>query len=275
MRLQSRSKIPVYLILFVFVIFTALPLLWIIMLSFKTSAEIVSGSVFALPKSLSLQNYLTAWNSGNVGRYFLNSVIVSVASSVVTLVFGIPLAYSVSRLNWKLKDGVFTLITIGIMLPIHATLIPIFMVFSKLGLVNTYWSLIITYSASALPITVYIVRNFLISVPYEIEEAAFLDGCSVIRAFFQVMVPTIKQSVVVVTILNFLSFWNEYVMAVIMVTEPKMYTLPVGLAFFQNQYTADYGAIAACTVISVLPVLVFYLIYNDVLEKGMVVGAMK
>lgn len=275
MKISKPRKVIIYTCLILFVCLTALPLLWIINLSFKSSTEIIAGNVFALPQNASFQNYITAWKDGNAGRYFLNSVIVSVVSSATSLIFGVPLAYAISRLHWKIKNGVFTLIIIGIMLPIHATLIPVFVIFSKLGLINTYSALIIAYTASAIPMTVYIVRNFLMSVPTEMEEAAFIDGCGIVRAFIRIMIPAIKQSLVVVTILNFLSFWNEYVMSVVLINNPEMYTLTVGMAFFQNMFTADYGAIAACTVISVLPVLFFYLVYNDVLEKGIVIGAMK
>lgn len=275
MQLSKSKKTVVYIVLAVFVCITVLPLVWIINLSFKSSMEIIAGNVFALPENPSFQNFATAWGKGHAGRYFLNSLIVSVVSSLTSLLFGVPLAYAISRLNWRIKNSVFTLIIVGIMLPIHATLIPIFIVFSKLNMINTYAALIIAYTSSAIPLTVYIVRNFLISVPMEMEEAAFIDGCGIVRAFVKIMVPSIKQSLVVVTILNFLSFWNEYVMSVVLINNPDMYTLTVGMAFFQNQFTADYGAIAACTVISVLPVLIFYLVYNDVLEKGIVIGAMK
>ena len=275
MKVLKSRKVIIYFILSIFIIITVIPLLWMISLSFKENSEIIAGNVMSLPKSPTFQNYINAWIDGNVGKYFLNSVFIAVVSSLLTLIFGVPLAYAVSRLNWRIKNWVLTLVIMGIMIPIHATLVPLFIVYTKVGILNTHISLILPYTASALPLTVYIVRNFLLSVPIEMEEAAFIDGCGIIRGFLRIMLPTIKQSIVVVTILNFLSFWNEFVMASTLVNDAKLYTIPVGLSYFQGQYSVDFGAITACTVISVLPILITYVIFNDMLERGMVVGAMK
>lgn len=275
MNTAGSKKWIVYLLLIVFLVVTILPLVFLLILSVKSSTEIITGSVLELPETFHWVNYYNAWIQGKVSQYFINSVIVTLASSVLTLLLGVPMAYAISRMRWKLSNTVLTILMAGVMIPIHATLIPLFMLLKKIGLMNSYWSLILPYVASTLPITVYIIKNFLISIPYEMEEAAFIDGCGLVRAFVMVIVPMIKQSLVVVITLNALTYWNEYVMASTLVTNPTKYTLPIGLKAFSSEYSADFGAIAAGVVISMLPLLILYLCFTDLLEKGLVAGAMK
>ena len=275
MNIAGSKKWINYTLLLFFLIFTVLPLVFLLNLSVKSSMEIITGSVLTLPEEFYWVNYTNAWFQGKINMYFMNSVIVTVASSVLTLVLGLPMAYALARMRWKLSNTVLTILMAGVMIPIHATLIPLFMTLRKIGLMNSYWSLILPYAASILPITVYIIKNFLISVPYEMEEAAFLDGCGVIGAFFRIIVPMIKQSLVVVITLNALTYWNEFVMASTLTTDPTKYTLPIGLKSFSSEYSADFGAIAAGVVISMVPLLLLYLCFTDFLEKGLVAGAMK
>lgn len=264
-----------YLILIVFLVITILPIIFLVMLSVKSSTEVITGNVLSLPEEFCWDNFYNAWTKGKVNQYFMNSVIVTVASSVLTLLLGVPMAYGIARLRWKLSGTVQTILMLGIMIPVHATLIPLFFLLKNMGLMNSYFSLIWPYVASTLPFTVYVIRNFLISIPYEMEEAAFLDGCGVFRAFLFVLVPNIKQSLVVVITVNALNYWNEYVMASTLVTHPSKYTLPIGLKLLSSDFSADYGAIAAGVLISMLPLLILYLCFTDLLERGMVAGAMK
>lgn len=275
MNVAGTKKWINYLILLIFLVITILPLIFLLILSVKSSMEIITGNILQLPEKLHWVNYSNAWVQGKINQYFLNSVIVTVSSSVLTLLLGLPMAYAIGRLRWKLSNTVLTILMAGVMIPIHATLIPLFVLLKKIGLMNSYLSLILPYVASTLPITVYIIKNFLISIPYEMEEAAFIDGCGLIKAFVLIMVPMIKQSLVVVITLNALTYWNEFVMASTLVTDPTKYTLPIGLKSFSSEYSADFGAIAAGVVISMLPLLILYLCFTDLLEKGLVAGAMK
>ena len=264
-----------YTILIFFMLLTIIPLIFLVLLSLKSSTEIITGNVLSIPEEICWSNFKTAWIDGKVNKYFFNSVFITVASSVLTLILGVPMAYGLTRLRWKASKTVLTVLIAGIMIPVHATLIPLFMILKKIGLLNSYFSIILPYVASTLPITVYIIKNFMISIPYEMEEAAFLDGCGIGRAFIQIIVPCIKQSLVVVITINALTYWNEYVMASTLVTDPTMYTLPIGLKSFSSDWSADYGAIAAGVLISMVPLLLLYLCFTDLLEKGMVAGAMK
>jgi raffinose/stachyose/melibiose transport system permease protein len=274
MIISRKEKSFRYFVIGIGILLTFLPLLWLLLLSFKSSTEIIAGSMLQLPEMFRFENYIEAWTNG-IGKYFLNSVVITAASSALTLALGLPMAYAVSRMHWKLSSTTLTILMAGIMIPVHATLIPVFMIIKTLGMLNTYASIVLPYVASTLPITVYIVRNFMLTLPYELEEAAFLDGCGVIRAFLRIIVPSIKHSLVVVITFNFLTYWNEYVMASTLVTNPQMYTLPIGLRSFASEYLVNYGAIAAGVVISVIPLLAAYLLFSDVLEKGMVAGALK
>ena len=275
MNIAGRKTWINYTLLIVFLLITILPLVFLMLLSVKSGTEIITGSVLSLPEKFYWENFSNAWIAGKINMYFFNSVIITLASSVLTLVLGLPMAYAIARMRWKLSGTVQTILMVGIMIPIHATLIPLFVLLRNMGLMNSYFSLILPYVASTLPITVYIIRNFLINIPFEMEEAAFLDGCGIIGAFVRVIIPTIKQSLVVVITLNSLTYWNEYVMASTLVTDPTKYTIPIGLKSFSSDYSADYGAIAAGCLISVIPLLLLYLCFTDLLEKGLVAGAMK
>ena len=275
MNIAGRKTWINYTLLIVFLLVTIMPLIFLILLSVKSGTEIITGNVLSLPEEFFWENFSNAWIAGKINMYFFNSVIVTLASSVLTLVLGLPMAYAIARLRWKLSGTVQTILMVGIMIPIHATLIPLFVLLKNMGLMNSYFSLIFPYVASTLPMTVYIIRNFLINIPFEMEEAAFLDCCGIIRAFVMVIIPTIKQSLVVVITLNALTYWNEYVMASTLVTDPTKYTIPIGLKSFSSDYSADYGAIAAGCLISVIPLLLIYLCFTDLLEKGLVAGAMK
>ena len=275
MNIAGRKTWINYTLLIVFLLITIMPLVFLVFLSVKSGTEIITGSVLSLPEKFYWENFSNAWIAGKINMYFFNSVIVTLASSVLTLVLGLPMAYAIARMRWKLSGTVQTILMVGIMIPIHATLIPLFVLLRNMGLMNSYFSLILPYVASTLPITVYIIRNFLINIPFEMEEAAFLDGCGIIGAFVRVIIPTIKQSLVVVITLNALTYWNEYVMASTLVTDPTKYTIPIGLKSFSSDYSADYGAIAAGCLISVIPLLILYLCFTDLLEKGLVAGAMK
>jgi raffinose/stachyose/melibiose transport system permease protein len=275
MTFSLKYKIVVYSTLIFFALITIMPLIWLCNLSFKTNTEIITGNILHLPKEIYYQNYIDAWFVGSVNKYFINSVIVTGLSSIITVVIGLPMAYGITRLRWKLSSFVLTILLCGVMIPIHATLIPIMSILKWLKMLNSRASLVFPYVASTLPITVYIVRSFLINIPIEMEEAACIDGCGVVRSFLYIITPTIAQSIVVVVTLNFMTYWNEFVMASSLVTNPVLYTLPIGLRRFSSDYVVNYGAIAAGVFISLVPVLLLYLLFTNQLEKGMVAGALK
>ncbi len=269
------SRIAINSVMIILSIIMMIPLVWVILMSFKSTQEIILTSAFSLPKTFGFQNYVEAWVKGMIGEYFFNSVYVTSVTTLFVIVLGTLLAYALSRLRWKSKNIFFTIILLGLMIPIHARVIPVFIIIKNMGLLNSSLCLILPYIASGLPMAVYIFRNFMIGIPKEMEEAAFIDGCSVFRSFASVILPTIRPAIITVVILTFMQFWNEFVLASTVVQRKSLNTLPIGLQNFQSEFSVDWGAMSAGIVVSVIPVLIAYTIFNDLIEKSVVSGALK
>lgn len=271
----KSGKAIAYGILILFFVIMVVPMIWMILMSFKSTSEIMNGSVFSLPEQFNFNNYVVAWTEGKIKEYFLNSVIVTITATFFVIVFGATTAYALSRMKWRLKDTVLNFFLLGMMIPIHATLVPVFVTLKNLHLLNSYLCLILPYIASGLPMAIYIFKGFIIGIPHEMEEAAALDGCSTERAFVSVILPILKPAVITVVILTFLQFWNEYVMASTLVQNTKLNTLPIGMQAFKGEFSVDWGSMCAGIVVSALPIFVLYMIFNKTIDRSIAVGAMK
>jgi len=251
------------------------PLIWLLLYSLKTNSEIMSGQFFALPKSLQWNNYTEAFTSGNYMKYIGNSVIVTATTLILTIVFSGMVSYAITRFRWKYGSIVLLIFMIGIMIPIQSTLLPLMIIFKNMHILNTHLSIIIPYVAFSIPIAVFILSGFLRGIPHEIEESAMIDGASIYRTFFSIILPITVPPIMTVTILTFISIWNEYIIAATFLSSDSLKTLPFGLNSFVGQYTANYGAIGAFLVLGALPVIIVYFILSDKITKGMVAGAVK
>lgn len=270
MKLKKWGKM---LILIVFAIIQIFPLLWLINFSLKSNSEIYTSSTFRFPEVPMFSNYIDAWIKGNVANYFLNSVIVTFLSVGLTIVLGCMMGYAITRMRFKGSNAVLTFLMIGMMVPIHATLIPLFLIMQKAGLLNTRWCIIIPYIAAGLPLTVFIISNFLKSIPRELEEAAFMDGCGVIKSFVYIIIPVLKPAIATVSIFAFMTNWNEFIMASTYLQSSKLYTLPIGLTAFRGAYSAELGPMAAAIIITCVPLVAFYCICSEQVEKSFTAGA--
>nr|MBC9202808.1 carbohydrate ABC transporter permease [Paenibacillus sp. PL91] len=251
------------------------PLIWLLLYSFKTNSEIMSGQFFALPKSLQWNNYTEAFTSGNYMKYVGNSIIVTGTTLILTLVFSGMVSYAITRFKWRYGNTVLLLFMVGIMIPIQSTLLPLMIIFKNLHLLNTHLSIIIPYVAFSIPIAVFILSGFLKGIPHEIEESSMIDGASIYRTFFSIILPIMVPPIMTVTILTFISIWNEYIIAATFLSSDSLKTLPFGLNSFVGQYTANFGAIGAFLVLGALPVIIVYFILSEKITKGMVAGAVK
>lgn len=270
---MKKKSFLVMLILSIFAVIQIFPLIWLINFSLKTKNEIYTESSLRLPAIPQFGNYVNAWVKGNVAEYFANSVFVTVLSVVLTLALGCMMGYAITRMRWKGSSLVLTFLMLGMMIPIHATLIPLFLLMQKAGLLNTHWCVIIPYIAAGLPLAVFIISNFLRTVPRELEEAAFIDGCGVIRAFLYIVMPVVKPAVATVAIFTFMSNWNEFIMASTYLQDTKLYTLPIGLTAFRGAYSADLGPMAAAILITCIPLVIFYCFCSEQVEKSFAAGA--
>jgi N-acetylglucosamine transport system permease protein len=253
-----------------------LPLMWTIMTSFKTTTEIFA-SPFALPKDWNFNNYIKAWTTAGIGNYFLNSVIVVGCALVIVMVLGAMCAYVLARFAFPGSRAIYYLMLAGLTFPIFLAIVPLFFILKNIGLLNTLPGLIITYVAFALPFTVFFLFSFFKALPNEIGEAAALDGAGEWRTFFQVMLPMAKPGLSSVLIFNFLGLWNQFLIPVALNTNTNNYVLSQGLAAFASQagYAVDFGALFAAVVITVVPVLVIYVIFQRQLQGSVSQGTSK
>jgi N-acetylglucosamine transport system permease protein len=253
-----------------------LPLAWTIMTSFKTTTEIFA-SPFALPKVWNFDNYAKAWTTAGIGSYFLNSVIVVGCALIIVMTLGAMCAYVLARFAFPGSRAIYYLMLAGLTFPIFLAIVPLFFILKNIGLLNTLPGLIITYVAFALPFTVFFLFSFFKALPNEIGEAASLDGAGEWRTFFQVMLPMAKPGLSSVLIFNFLGLWNQFLIPVALNTNTKNYVLSQGLAAFASQagYAVDFGALFAAVVITVVPVLIIYVIFQRQLQGSVTQGTSK
>ena len=270
---KKTCKILAYAAMLLFALIQIFPFLWLINFSLKGTAQIFTESSLTLPNPVIWNNYQEAWFKGNVAKYFMNSVLVSAVSVGGILLIAGMMAYAITRLTWKWKKGTFNLLMLGMMIPIHATLIPLFIVLKKMHLLSTHMVIILPYIATGLPLAVFIYSNFIRSIPFEMESAAAIDGCSVTKMYFKIILPILKPATATIAIFSFMSIWNEFIMASTFLQNQSLNTLPVGLMAFKGQYLTDWGPLGAAIVIASIPILLFYFIFSEQVEKSFAAGA--
>jgi len=263
-----------YTILTIISITCLYPLVWLILNSFKTNSELFSNPWGITPSPV-FENYKTAWSAGKIGISFFNSVFVSLVSMVLTIIIASMAAFAITRLKWKLSGKVLGFLLLGVMIPIHSTLIPLFLMFNKVRLTNNYLALILPYVAFALPTSVFILTGFMSTIPGEVEEAFIIDGGSMAGVFWKVIFPLSKSAIATISIFNFVSMWNELMFALIFMSDPAKMTLPVSLTRFKGQYSTNWTVQLAAIVIMVIPSVLVYLFLSDRIIESMTIGAVK
>lgn len=275
MNKKKLKSIPKFTILLLIAITQIFPLYWLITFSLKSNTEIFGENVIGLPKVWIWDNYVTALSSSNLIRYFLNSVLYTVVTVAVAGVIAAMAAYAVSRMIWKMRNIVYGLFMIGIMIPAQAALLPLFQILDKLGLKGGYLGLMIPYIAGALPMSIMILVGFYRGIPREMEEAAYIDGCGIFKCFVQIILPMVKPAIATASIFTFLGTWNELMLANTFVDSDKYRTLPVGIMSLAGQYSTEWGLIGAGMVIATLPTIIIYFFLSKQVQESLVVGAVK
>ena len=270
--LKNMKNTGIYICMIIIAALQLFPLYWLIVSSFKDNSEIIGGVVWALPAKWRFSNFSEAWLSAKVNQYFFNSVLVTLVVVLFVLLLASMMAYALTRMKFKYNGVILFILLMGVMVPIHATLIPLFMILKNMGILGSQLSIILPYIAVNLPIGVYMLSAFLRTMPKEVEEAAFMDGCGVARSFFKVVLPLLKPSLASVAIFVFLAVWNELLMAATFIQEDAQRTLPLGLMNFSGQYSISWGPLAAAMVISTLPILLAYVLFSDQMEKSLPQG---
>ena len=266
------KKTLIYLFLAVFTFIQIFPFYWLVTFSFKSNTEIFdSNNLVGLPKVWHLENFSKALMGGEILRYLLNSVFYAAVTVVVSTLLASMVAYAINRMYW-IVAAIFSL---GIMIPVQATLLPLFQGLDRLGIRGGYLGLMLPYITFAMPMTVMILGGFFKALPREIEEAACIDGCNIFNMFFKIILPMIRPGIATSCIFAFLNTWNELLFANTFVDDAKYKTLPVGIMSFVGEHSTNWGIIGAGMVIATLPTVLIYLLLSKQVQESFTVGAVK
>ena len=269
------KKILVYIGLILWMAINLFPVYWMFTFSLKDNDEIFGENIIGLPKHWLWSNYTQALNTGHMGRYFLNSAIVAVATILITLAVALMATFALTRTIWGQRKNLNRFFMLGLTIPIHASIVPVYVTLSRLHLLNTYWALIIPYSAFSLSMAILVCTGFMNEIPFELDEAACIDGCSIWGIFFRIIVPLMKPAVATVGIYTFLQCWNELMFANIFISKSALKTLPVGVQALSGQYTTDWGPIGAALVLATFPTLFIYIFLSKRIQESFTAGAVK
>ena len=269
------SKTLIYIGLVFWALINLFPVYWMFTFSLKNNEEIFGSNVAGLPENWLWSNYTEALKTGNMGRYFLNSGIVAVATILITLIVALMATFALTRLIWKRRKALNKFFMLGLTIPIHASIVPIYVTLSRLHLLNTYFALIVPYAAFSLSMAILVCTGFMNEIPRELDEAACIDGCSVWGIFFRVIVPLMKPAVATVGIYTFLQCWNELMFANIFISKTALKTLPVGIQALSGQYTTSWGPIGAALVVATFPTLIIYVFLSKRIQESFIAGAVK
>ena len=275
---RTKKKIMkpfLWLILIAIAVIQIFPLIWLLDFSVASSTEMFTSGLLIIPEKIQWGNYSKAFTDGHFLLYLKNSILINFLAVVLVIIVSIMAGFACRRMRWRLSGFVKTLLLMGMMIPIHATLLPNYKIYTELGLTDTMWALLIPYVAFSLPQGLFLMTSFIESIPIELEEAAVIDGCGIYRIIFQVITPMLKTSIATVSIMTFLNNWNEFMMARIYLSTDTWKTLPFSILDFTGQYSSNYAIQFAVMALTAAPAIIVYIILNKHITKGVAMGAVK
>jgi N-acetylglucosamine transport system permease protein len=263
-------------LLIIWAIAVIFPFAWMIVAAFKSDPEILS-SPWTFPAALHWDNFIRAWTEAQIGRFFLNTLIVLAFSLTGTLLVSAMAAYVLARFEFPGRQAIFYAFMAGLMFPVFLALVPLYFLVNDLHMLATFQGLILVYIAYSLPFTIFFLTAFFKTLPGELGEAAVLDGASHYQIFFQIMLPLARPGLIAMGIFNFLGQWNQFLLPLVLMPQEDKYLLSQGLYFLavQQGYQNDYGALFAAMVITMIPTLIIYVLFQRRLEAGLTAGALK
>jgi multiple sugar transport system permease protein len=270
---KGPFRMMLLLIAFLGGLITLFPYLWMVSTSLKSQREVFTSGIALLPSNLDWSGYLRSFKIAPVSQFLTNSFLVSAATTIGVTITALLAGYALSRIQFKGRDLMFLLILGTMMIPHQATMIPSYVLLSWFGWINKYEALIVPHLIY--PFAIFIIRNFLLSLPKELEEAAMIDGCSRIRTLFGIIIPNAKPAIATVIIFTFTHNWNDFFWPLIMTNVTEMRTMQVGLAIMKSQFPMDWPMLMAATVLSSLPVFLIYFSFQRFFVKGVVGSAVK
>ena len=263
-----------WVLILVFSLFTVVPLVWMTWTSFKPHREI-ARNILAWPKHATVENFVRAWDLGNFGWLFANSVGYSLLTTVATVWFALSVGYAFAWISSRLTPILYGFIILGLLITVHSTLIPLFVLENAVGLDNTRLGILIPYIAFALPFAVYLATTFIKAIPQDVMSAADIDGANHVQIFWHIVLPICRPIAATIAIFTFLSAWNEFVLVFTLTSDAHVQTLPVGINALAGGRNVNYGLQFASLVIGTLPMVLFYAAFHRQLHAGFAQGAVK
>lgn len=249
------------------------PLLWMFLSGFKTSRELFI-STWSLPEQFKWQNYAMAWKIG-VGKYFFNSILVTVFTVMLTILVSAFAAYALSRFEFRLREVFLMVIVGGLMLSPQVGLISLYRLLHTFGIYNTYLALIIPYVAYRVPFTVFLMRSYFLSLPREVEESAYIDGCGSFKVFWHIVLPMSKPILATSALLTAMFSWNEFMFALVFIEDKNLRTIPLGLMNMRGELTTNWPVLLAGLALSALPMIVTFILFQKQFIRGLTAGSLK
>jgi raffinose/stachyose/melibiose transport system permease protein len=272
--LEKLIKIFKYIFLGLMIFISIVPLLWGLLSSFKSNSAILS-SAFSLPATLAFENYKMAFAYSPLAKYFLNSTTITLFTIIIGLFIFSLSAYIFARFEFKFKNELYSIISLSMLVPSVAIVFPIYLFMTKMRLYNTKIALVIVYLAISMPVVIYIMRSYFLTIPKEIEEAAYIDGSSFCGTFFKIMMPLSKPGLATSAILIFLAAWNDFLYALLLTSGDTARTVPIALTQFISMFGSNYGQLFAASTLIVMPSIVIYLCLQKHIESALIAGAVK
>lgn len=271
---HKSTLIWVYIAMSICALTVLLPLVWLLFSSLKSQADLTMNT-WGPPKAWVFSNYAKAWEGSRISLYMMNSIFVTALSIVITIVTCTPIAFVLARFHFKGKKLLYLIAIAGMMIPIHSAIIPLYMMVGQWELYNNLGALSLIYAAFRIPISIFILEGFMSSLPKELEECAFIDGCTIWKLFLKITVPLSKDGIVTISVLTVLACWNELLVSMLLLSNPGKKTLPIGLMGFITEFNSEYTQLAAGIMIAIIPSILFYIIAQEKIEKGMIAGSLK
>lgn len=264
-----------YLLLVAGAVVMILPFLYMLSTSFKAQQYVLTTPPQWIPHPATTSNYTDALSSDHFGRYFINSLIVAIITTALSLLLSSMMAYAFARFDFPGREWLFRILLLGLMIPAMMLIIPQFVLAKYLGLLDSYQGLIVFYVAASLSLNVFLLRGFFEAIPRELEQAMLVDGAGSITRYWRLILPLSRPALATATIFTFLASWDEYPWALTIINSPSKETLPLGLALFQGQNSTLWGLVFAASVVAVVPVIVVFLVFQRHFVDGLTAGAVK
>lgn len=271
---QKTARSFSYLFMGLCVVVAIFPIIWVVLSSFKSNKEILSNGL-SLPSSFSLDGYIQALEMAPILKFFGNSLLIAVVSTVLNVFFLAMAGYVFAKKRFRFKNTIFAILSLSMVIPTTALLSPVYNIITKLGLYDTKLALILVYTALSMPISLMILRSAFAAIPTELEEAAYIDGAGFFRTFIQVMMPCAKGGLASAAVLAFLEAWNEFTFALLLTSSTDTRTLPLSLSYFTSQFSFNYTAMFAAITIAVLPSIIVFAIFQEQVCSSLTAGSVK